>query len=102
MLVTCQPRAVAALHIRLPKNPLPPQTTSFVFAAVEADIVGLDVIEDEMDNSSFKRSTLNESLGRALHHRVRLGSGEPPSSRGRTTNTSKNSSCHLKMLPYTF
>lgn len=35
MLVTSQLRATAALQIRLPRKPLPPQTTSFFFAAVE-------------------------------------------------------------------
>lgn len=33
MLVTSQSRAIAALHMRLPRKPLPPQTTSFFFAA---------------------------------------------------------------------
>ena len=31
--VTYQPRATADLHIRDPRNPLPPATTSFFFAA---------------------------------------------------------------------
>ena len=34
--VTSQLRATAALQILLPKNPLPPQTTSLFFAGVEA------------------------------------------------------------------
>ena len=40
--VTLQPLCAAALHIRLPKKPLPPHTTSFFFAAwavVEAIVV---------------------------------------------------------------
>lgn len=43
MLVTSQFRATAALHIRLPRKPLPPQTTSFFFAAAEVDIVGMEL-----------------------------------------------------------
>ena len=35
MLVTSQLRATAALHILLPRNPLPPQTTIFFFAAAD-------------------------------------------------------------------
>ena len=38
--VTVQPLWAAALHMRLPRNPLPPHTTSFLFAAaVEAIVV---------------------------------------------------------------
>lgn len=35
MLVTSQSRATAALQMRLPRKPLPPQTTSFLLAAAE-------------------------------------------------------------------
>jgi len=39
--VTDHPLCAAALHIRLPKNPLPPHTTSFFFAAeAVADAIG--------------------------------------------------------------
>ena len=34
MLVASQSRAMAALQMREPRKPLPPQTTSFFFAAV--------------------------------------------------------------------
>lgn len=39
MLVTSQSRATAALHILLPRKPLPPQTTIFLLTA-PVDIVG--------------------------------------------------------------
>lgn len=42
MLVTSQLRATAALQMREPRKPLPPQTTSFFFAAaVEAMICAI-------------------------------------------------------------
>lgn len=44
MLVTSQLRATAALQMRLPRKPLPPQTMSFFFAVVEAAVVDIVVV----------------------------------------------------------
>lgn len=45
--VTVQPLWAAALHIRLPRNPLPPHTTSFLFAAA-AEAIGAIVLDGEL------------------------------------------------------
>ena len=50
MLTTSQFRATAALHILLPKNPLPPQTTSFFVAAAE-DMLRLLAWRPEAENT---------------------------------------------------
>jgi hypothetical protein len=41
MEITSQLRATAALQMRLPRKPLPPQTTSFRFAEADAAEVAI-------------------------------------------------------------
>jgi hypothetical protein len=43
MEVTSQPLATAALHIREPKNPFPPQTISFFVAAMVHELLKMKV-----------------------------------------------------------
>ena len=78
MLVTSQFLATAALHIRLPRKPLPPQTTSLFFAA-PVDIAASKSKVCEMDGSynfkSFDQASQISTLTSPLSDLIRI---QPP------------------------
>lgn len=63
MLVTSQSRATAALQMRLPRKPLPPQTTSFFFATVEDIVVSLADLSNRRSLEGSTSSSFRSSSG---------------------------------------
>lgn len=69
-LVTSQSRATAALQIRLPRKPFPPNTSSFFLAAAVVAIARFRVDEDSESEKSGVRRGVAEKVPDEQHKRA--------------------------------